>query len=171
MAESLGSRSPGFPVSLCPQLLVLGAEPQGLACGLVEPAECGRRAGEDGGLWERGAGLSLDVGPSRRGFRLQAHLGLGLGVRYLCFVTSDHKQSGSKDACFLALAYCGRSSAWGLGRRWSSWAVISSENKERLPGHVVIGKMQLLMAAGGRSHTLEGCQLGTAQPLASWPPP
>lgn len=115
--------------------------------------------------------MSLDVGPLRRGCRLQAHLGLGLRVRYLCFVTGDHKQSGSKDACFLSHTFCGRSSAWGLGRMWSSWALISSENQERLSGHVVVGKMQLLMAAGGRSHTLEGCQLGTAQPLASWPPP
>lgn len=77
----------------------------------------------------------------------------------------------TKDACFLSHTFCGQSSARGLGRMWSSWAVISSENQERLPGHVVIGKMQLLMAAGGRSHTLEGCQLGTARLLVSWPPP
>ena len=130
-------------------------------CGLVEPEECGQWAGEDGGLWGRGAGVLLDVGPFRWGSRLQAHLGLSLSICYPCFVTSDHKHSGSKHACFLSHSFCGQFSARGLSRMSSIWAVISSENQEPLPGHVVVGKMHLFMAAGGRSPYPGGLPAGS----------
>lgn len=47
-----------------------------------------------------GAGVLLDVGPFRRGSRLQAHP--ALPICCLCFVSSDHKHSGSQHACFLS---------------------------------------------------------------------
>ena len=131
-------------------------------CGLVEPEECGQWAGEDGGLWGRGAGVLLDVGPFRWGSRLQAHLGLSLSICYPCFVTSDHKHSGSKHACFLSHSFCGQFSAWGLSRMSSIWAVISSENQEPLPrpcGH-------------WQNASLYGCRREVPVPwrAASWEP-
>lgn len=46
--------------------------------------------------------MLLDVGPFRRGSRLQAHPALSLSICCLCFVSSDHKHSGSQHACFLS---------------------------------------------------------------------
>ena len=139
-------------------------------CGLVEPGECGQWAGEDGGLWggELACCWMWVLSGGAPGCR---HTWVSLGICHLCFVTSDHKHSGSKHACFSSHSFCGQFSAWGLSRISSIWAVISSENQEPLPGHVVIGKMHLFMEQEGDPHTLEGCQLGAGQLLTSWPPP
>lgn len=93
--------------------------------------------------------MLLDVGPFRRGSRLQAHPALSLFVVCVLYQVITSTVAHNTPASYLS--FCGQFSARGLSGMSSIWAMISSENQEPLPGCVVIGKMHLLMAAGGRS--------------------